>query len=257
MSELTGWQRAGVIAAQVLTVCLLGFAWQAAANAHAINTFFFSSPRIVWHQLDQWASGGELFPNVGATLYVLAIGYLLGLALGIVLGVVSGVMRTVGAVIDPFVAFFNAIPRLVLLPLLIVWFGFGYWPQIFFVVAVVVFLVAINVSAGLRQVKTILLANARVLGANGPQLVRYVYLPSIVVWIMSTARVTVGFAFQAAVAAEFIGAARGLGFLVEYGQSTFQVQQIYAALAIMIVIAVVVDLGLGAVERSTTKWLPK
>jgi NitT/TauT family transport system permease protein len=256
LREIRPWQRACVTACQVGAVVLVIVLWQVLADHHTISTFIYSDPRAVYLVLRGWVRDGSLGTNVTATCIVLVLGYAIGMLVGVALGIVMGTTRVIGQVIEPFIVFFNAVPRLVLLPLLIVWFGFGYPPQVMLVAAVLVFLVALNIATGLRHAPSAQLNHARVLGASRAQLVRYVYLPSITVWLLSTARVTVGYAFQAAIAAEFIGSARGLGSEVVFGQDTFQVSVIYAALAVMVVISVIFDLGLHYVEKRATSWMP-
>jgi NitT/TauT family transport system permease protein len=157
---------------------------------------------------------------------------------------------------EPFLAFFNAMPRLILLPLLIVWFGFGLLPKVLLVITVIVLMVALNVAAGIREVRTDLLASVRLKGASRTDLLRHVYIPSVALWVTSTARVTVGYAFNATIAAEFIGASTGLGYLMYLGQSSFQAQVIWAALLLTLVVAVIMDALLAVVEARATRWMP-
>ena len=187
---------------------------------------------------------------------VLLTGYLLGTLAGIILGVLYGTLDWLRDFGDPFLAFANAVPRIILIPLLIVWFGFGLTPKIVLVIGVIVILVMLNVSSGIREVRADLIDNARLIGANRLNLLMHVYVPSVALWIFSTARVTVGFAFNAAVAAEFIGSSQGLGYLIQFGQETFEAAQVFAAITCIIVIAIILDLLLAAVEKHATRWMP-
>ncbi|HXC76925.1 MAG TPA: ABC transporter permease subunit [Candidatus Acidoferrum sp.] len=252
------WVQRGVVTlAQVAAVVLFLVLWQQAADHKVIDSFFYSNPHDIWDQIRAWYDAGTLAGDVGATLFVLGVGYVAGVVVGVVIGVLTGAFQWVGELLDPFLVFFNAVPRLMVMPIFIVWFGFGYRPQIYLVVTVIVFQIAVNVQAGLREVKSELLQNVRVMGASRLDQIRHVYVPSIAIWITATARVTVGFAFQAAIAAQFLGASKGLGYQVVLGQGTQKVQAIFAAMLIMVVVAVVIDAVLAAVERRATRWMPR
>ena len=98
--------------------------------------------------------------------------------------------------------------------------------------------------------------NARVLGGNGFQLLGTVYLPGVALTILSSARLAVGLGFQAAVVAQFFGSPVGLGFLIAEGQQSYNPTQIYAAIVLTSLLAYVIDLGLGIVEKRASRWLP-
>lgn len=251
------WWRASLVAAQVVTVAGFIVLWQMLSDSHAIDPLFFSAPRSMGDSLRSWAQGGVLWRDLLSTLMIFVVGYVLGSVLGVVLGLVTATAPILGEALGSFVAFMNGIPRLILMPLFLIWFGFGYKPQYAYVASVVLFLVALNVAAGLKEVPSVLVANTRVLGANRRQLIAHVYLPSIAVWLTSTARVSVGYALQGAIIAGFVGASRGLGAFLVAGQANLRVNDVYAALAVAMALAVVVDLLLILVERRATRWLPR
>ena len=100
------------------------------------------------------------------------------------------------------------------------------------------------------------LDNAKLMGAGPLQLVQHVYVPSIGLWVLSTARLTVGYAFNATIAAEFIGANKGLGFLLALGQNSTNAVQVWGALTVTVVLAIIIDTLLAAVESRATRWMP-
>lgn len=249
-------QRGTVIVAQLAALALLIWLWAVLSDHKVIDPVYFSSPAKVWKQLEGWVSDGTLWGNLSDSLKVFIIGYAIGTAGGIVLGVLIGTIGWLRELAEPFLAFFNAMPRLILLPLLIVWFGFGLLPKVLLVITVIILMVTLNVAAGIREVRTDLLANVRLMGASRTDLLRHVYIPSVALWVTSTARVTVGYAFNATIAAEFIGASTGLGYLIYLGESSFQAQVIWAALLLTLAIAVIMDALLAVVEARVTRWMP-
>jgi NitT/TauT family transport system permease protein len=238
---------------QLGALALVLLLWQHGSDSGRINRGFWSSPTDVWTTLRLWLDG-TLIRALGGTLRGFAVGYLIGTGVGIALGVVLGVSRWAREIGEPFLTFLNAMPRLVLFPLLIVWFGFGFTPRYIFVALVIVVLVAINVAAGFREVRQDLISAVRIYGANPWEVVRHVYLPSVTLWVTSTARVTVGYALNAAIVSEFIGASEGLGYLIANGQATFRPAYIFAALAATVVVALVVDSALLLAERRVAPW---
>jgi NitT/TauT family transport system permease protein len=248
--------RAVVLIAQVVLVGLVLILWQVGSTHHVIDPNFFSSPGAVWDELYIWFSTGTIWGNLSATLFEFAAGYAIGTVVGVALGAAIGLSGRIREFMAPFLAFFNAMPRLVLLPLFVVWFGFGYTPRVVLVFSVVVVIVTINVGRGLQEVRTDLIDDAKIKGATRLQLFRHVYSPSMGLWVLSTARVTVGYAIDTAVAAEFIGASTGLGYLIYYGQAQVRADEIFAALVLTVVIAFIVDRCLVLVERRSLKWMP-
>ena len=245
--------RRAVMPLTVVTAALT--LWEIAARHRVIDTLFFSSPSAVAAELGLLVTDSGLVGHLLATVRVLGLGWFSGVAVGVALGLGLGLSGYVERVLSPFLAFMNAMPRLLLLPLFIVWFGFGLLPKVLLVLLVIVFGVALTVASGVRSVPRELVVNARVLGARPHQIIGSVYLPSVVLWIFTTSRTSLGFAFQAAVAAEFLGAAEGLGFLLVQGQATFDATRVWAVICVMLLMGSLLDQLLAVVESACTKWV--
>jgi NitT/TauT family transport system permease protein len=112
------------------------------------------------------------------------------------------------------------------------------------------------VSTGIREIPTDLIENTTALGASRVDLLRNVYLAGVIVWIMASARVAIGLAFQAAIVTEFFGSPHGLGFLIESGLNTFDSAAIYAALILTAVLAFVLDRAVAVISQRASRWLP-
>ncbi len=258
-------RRTVLVASQIGITVLFIFLWQYGANHHVINTFFFSKPSAIWSYLKLWSSsnqprsistGTTLWQDLWSTVFVFGFGYLIGTALGIISGIFIGTVRIVREITEPFIVFCNAVPRLILLPVLVVIFGFGYLPQVILVILVIYFIVTITIAEAIQETPRNLLENAKILGANKINLVREIYFPSLIIWILSTSRLMVGLSLQAAVAAEFIGAEKGLGFRITDGQSRFRADEMFAAFVVVLVLALLVDMVLTVVEKRATRWMP-
>jgi NitT/TauT family transport system permease protein len=230
--------------------------WQWASASGHIDPFFFGQPSRIWDQIDAWGRNGTLASNLGSTTALLLIGFAAGLLAGAVLGTAMSFSQLVHDVLDPFVVFFNAVPRIVLYPFLLVWLGFGLTTKVVIIVVVMMPTIAISVVTGFKEVDGAYLSNMRALGAGRFDLARHVYVPSLALWLLSTCRITFAFAFQAALVAELVGATHGVGFLIVQGQTQFNVDEIYAALSLVAVIAIVADVVLRTLEHRASRWIP-
>lgn len=240
----------------VMFAALLGL-WQGLSAGGVVSSFTLSSPITIGQQIYTWFATGFIWPHLEATLLVLALGYSIGVGAGIVLGMLSGLVPVMRHYLSPFMTFLNAVPRLLITPFLIGWLGFGYSPRVIVTAFVVVFLVAIIVSEGVAEVRGDYVTNARVLGANPVQMLTTVYLPGVGIWLLTSARVSVGLAIQCVLVAELFGAPKGLGYLILSGEQTFKTGQVYAAVVIAMAIAWLLDLGLSRVEARAAGWVPR
>jgi ABC-type nitrate/sulfonate/bicarbonate transport system permease component len=228
--------------------------WEAASSSGLIDSFFYGAPSGVAALLSGWIADGTLFTNIAATVSVVLVGWVLATVLGTAIALVLARLPTVRAVAAPFLAFLNGTPRIVFYPFFAIWLGFEAPSKIALIVYVVIVLVIMTVLAGMDEVPLELVNHVRVTGGRRRDLVVHVYVPSIALWILSSARLTIGFALQAAIVSEFVGPAVGLGHLAVLGQNLTTVNIVWAALATMIFVALALDVVLSMVERRVTRW---
>ena len=134
---------------------------------------------------------------------------------------------------DPYIKGFNSMPRVVLAPIFAVWFGLGIWSKVALGVTLVFFVVFFNVYQGVREVSPNLIANARMLGASPRQLLRSIYLPSAMSWVFASLHNAVGLAFVGAVVGEYLGSARGVGYLILQAEGTFDINTVFAGILVL------------------------
>jgi NitT/TauT family transport system permease protein len=234
--------------------------WEGLSQARVVQSFALPLPWQVADDLGHWFTSGtgisgSIWSNVGATLEVTVIGFLIGMALGTLIGILSGTVPVFKYAVNPFLSFFNAIPRLVLIPIFVGWLGFGDEPRIIVVVLTNVFLVAAVVQGAVEDIEGVIIAHARVLGASWSQMFRTVYVPGVGIWVVSLSRQCFGHAITAACVSEFFGAKKGLGFLISYGQMQFDAREIYAAVILTAVIGFLFDILLQQVDRRANRYL--
>ncbi|HXM31579.1 MAG TPA: ABC transporter permease, partial [Xanthobacteraceae bacterium] len=197
-----------------------------------------------------------LWPHLATTLEEALLGLLIGAATGISLGFSLARSPLVGRVLDPYIKMLNAVPRVVLAPLFLLWFGLGIWSKVALGVTLVFFIVFFNVYQGVKEVSPTVLANARMLGMNDRQLMRHVYWPSALSWMFSSLHTSVGFAVVGAVVGEYLGAAAGLGYLIQQAEGIFDVAGVFAGIFVLGVFVIVIDAIVTLVERRLLAWRP-
>ena len=165
-------------------------------------------------------------------------------------------MPVASAIFDPYIKAANSMPRVILAPIFAVWFGLGVWSKVALGVTLVFFIVFFNVYQGVREVSPVVLANARMLGASPRQLLRSVYLPSAMSWVFSSLHTAVGLAFVGAVVGEYLGSARGVGYLILQAEGVFDINTVFAGILVLTAFALSFDALVGAIENRLLAWRP-
>ena len=219
--------------------------------------FFFGEPVKIFKAVYVWFAGGEIYPHLWVTLQETALAFVIGSALGLGIGLWLGLTPFASALLDPYIKAANAMPRVVLAPIFMVWFGLGIWSKVALGVTLVFFIVFFNVSPRVDEVSPTILANARMLGMNDRQLFRHVYWPSALSWMFSSLHASVGFALVGAVVGEYMGSAAGLGYLIHEAESTFDVTGVFAGMVVLSAFVIVIDWVVTLVEDRLLAWRPQ
>ncbi len=243
--------RGRVLAWQAALGLAIVAAWQALVSARIVDPFFFSRPSDIARRIWQWMATGSLWGHLAVTIEESLFGLIAGAGLGIGLGFTLARSPLLARVLDPYIKMLNAVPRVVLAPLFLLWFGLGIWSKVALAVTLVFFVMFFNTYQGVRDADPVLIDNVRMLGATERQLLRHVLVPSALTWIFSSLQTSLGFAMVGAVVGEYLGATRGLGYVISQAEGTFDTTGVFAG---MIVLAVVVVIASSAVTR-LEKWL--
>jgi NitT/TauT family transport system permease protein len=249
--EATRFRRAVLIGRVAVAVVVLG-AWQL-ASGRLVSEFFVSSPSDVVGRLVQLVVTGELWPHLTQTLVEVGAGLLIGVPLGIALGVALGTSQLLSGWLLPYVMALYSLPRVALAPLFIVWFGIGLLSKITMVVTMVLFVIFYNVYQGVRDIDQDLLDVARSFRASRLQTLRWIVLPSLTPWLVTALRLSIGIALIGAVIAELIAASSGLGYYIKLSSNLLDVTGVFAGLAVITAVAIVLDQVLGHVERRVVR----
>ena len=184
------------------------------------------------------------------------IGFLLGTLLGVAVGFLFARWQKLARIFDPLMVALNAMPRVVLAPLFILWFGLGLLSKVVMVISLVFFVVFFSTYTGIREVDRDLVNNARILGATPRHMIRHVLLPSALTWIFSSLRTSVGFALIGAVVGEYLGSHEGMGYVISYAEPMFNATGVLAGLLVLMAAVIAIDLGLKRLDARFSYWKP-
>jgi len=261
---------------QVLVLLLFFLLWHWISRDSQV-AFFFGEPLIVLGRVWAWFTSGsgnlevglgdstwftlhfpgEIYSHLLITLTETLLAFGIGTVMGLGVGLWLALSPLTSAILDPYIKAANSMPRVILAPIFGMWFGLGIWSKVALAITLVFFIVFFNVYQGVKEVSPVVLANARMLGANARQLLRNVYLPSATSWVFSSLHTSVGLAFVGAIVGEYMGSARGVGYLILQAEGTFDINTVFAGILVLTLFALVLDGAVGMVEKRLMKWQPK
>ncbi|GAA5160829.1 ABC transporter permease [Pseudonocardia eucalypti] len=243
-----------VRAAQVAVGVVVLAGWELGAASGVLDPFFFSRPTAIAGQIVTWLTEGDIFRHLWITLEEAMLALLIGAAAGLGVGFLLARAPLLAEILDPYIKMLNALPRVVLAPIFLLWFGLGIWSKVAFGFTLVFFIVFFNTYSGIREVNRVLVDNARMLGAKEGQLLRHVFLPSALSWIFSSLHVSVGFAIVGAVVGEYLGSSEGIGFLISQAEGVFDTTAVFAGMVVLSAVVLLIDVGVHRVERYLLRW---
>ncbi|HEX6507286.1 MAG TPA: ABC transporter permease [Chloroflexota bacterium] len=244
----------------LFAVVILG-GWEIGARTGWIDPFFWGQPSRIWSQIVTWAqqgtAQGPLWEQIYTTMKETVLGFLVGVVLGVIFGIALGRIRLLADVLGPYIKAANSIPRVVLGSIFIISLGLGTPSKVALAAVLVFFVVFFNAFQGVREVDQNLVANARILGASSRQLSMQVILPSALSWIIASMHTAFGFALVGAVVGEYLGAVQGIGLMIQTAQGTFNVNGVFAAMAILAAVALTAEAIITWLESRLLRWRPR
>jgi NitT/TauT family transport system permease protein len=257
---------------QLGLLLLILLVWHLASRNQQF-AFFVGEPLLVAGRIWSWflpfglgpsalfpeglPGNADIYLHLGTTLLETVLAFGIGTVLGLACGLWLALAPLASAILDPYIKAANSMPRVILAPIFSLWLGLGIWSKVALAVTLVFFIVFFNVYQGVKEVSPVVLANARMLGANQRQLLRTVYLPSATSWVFSSLHTSVGLAFVGAVVGEYLGSARGVGYLILQAEGTFDVNTVFAGIVVLTAFALVLDAIVGKAEKRLMKWQPR
>lgn len=232
----------------------LGFflIWELLVRGLGIREVILPAPTRIFVEL--WAFKGPIMDHALATLTTTVLGFALAVIGGLVLGVAVGSSRVVYAGLYPNLIGFNSIPKVAVVPILVVWFGIGFWPAVLTAFLISFFPIAVNVATGLATLEPELEDVLRSLGASKRDILIKVGLPRSAPYFFASLKVAITLAFVGSVISETIAANEGIGYLMLQASSTFRVPLVFAGLIVISVMGIVMYAIFAVIERRFTGW---
>lgn len=215
------------------------------------------SPLAVGRFFLRVASNGELLGHIQASLARIAYANMAALGLGVPLGLAMGLSRSIERLLDGLLSVFRPIPPLAWVPLSILWLGIGTLSVVFITFLAAFFAVLINTVAGARSVDKLHMRAALSLGAGRRRLMTHVVLPTIIPYVFTGLRISIGVSWMSIVAAELIAASSGLGYMIIYYREVLRTDAIIVGMLTIGVIGLLMDLAARMLERRLMPWRPR
>jgi NitT/TauT family transport system permease protein len=226
--------------------------WDVVVTVLQIPVFVLPGPRAVWASFLQWQ--GAIWFNSAQTLYTTLVGFGLALAGGMGLGLAIGYSVLVYRALYPLLVAFNSVPKVAIVPVLVIWFGIGTIPAILTAFLISFFPIVVNVATGLATMEPELQDVLRSLGATKREIFLKVGIPRSLPYFFASLKVAVTLAFVGAVIAETVAANRGIGYLMLSASSRFDVPLVFAGLVVVAAMGVILFVVFAVIERQLTGW---
>jgi NitT/TauT family transport system permease protein len=235
-----------------LVVAGLFLVWEIACVALDIPEFVLPRPSVVLRVL--FESAGPIWFHASHTLFTTVVGFALAVVGGMLLGVFVGSSPLVYNGLYPVLIGFNSIPKVALVPVLVVWFGIGTVPAVLTAFLISFFPIAVNVATGLATLEPELEDVLRSLGAKRRDILLKVGLPRSLPYFFASLKVAITLAFVGSVISETIASNQGIGTLMVQASSSFRIPLVFAGLIVIAVMGIVMYAVFAAVERRMTGW---
>lgn len=228
--------------------------WEVASRLGWLDARFFPAPSAILHHLAFEIPPVELWNHIRATLLRVAAGYFLGTTLAVVLGVAMGLIAPLRNALYPLVAALYPIPKIAVLPLIMLIFGIGEMSKIVVVAVGSFFLVLLNTLRGVDDLNPVYRDLAQVYRLPRHRYIYSVVLPGSLPAVFTGLRLALGYSLVIVVAAEFSGANHGIGYMIWQAWETFSIKTMYAGIAVIAILGVLFSWSLDALERRLVPW---
>ena len=253
------WPLSRQLTLSVATLAVLLAVWWAVAALQLISPLFLPPPgqglqKLITIAGPQGFMEATLWQHLAASLTRIVIALLAAVLIGVPVGIAMGLNSTVLGILDPLIELYRPVPPLAYLPLMVIWFGIGETSKILLIYLAIFAPVAMSALAGVKSAQQVRIRAARSLGASRAQVLWLVILPGALPEILTGLRIGLGVGWSTLVAAELIAATRGLGFMVQSAGEFLATDVVLAGIAVIAIIAFLLELGLRALQRRLTPW---
>jgi len=235
-----------------LTATGLFLLWEFACRAFAVPEMILPAPsQIIRSMIQYWP---VIQTEAMQTLFTSLVGFALAIVCGVLLGVLVGASPGIYRAINPLLIGFNSIPKVAVVPVLVMWFGIGTVPAVLCAFLTAFFPIAVNVATGIAHLEPELADVLRSLGATKTVILRKVALPRALPYLFASLKVAITLAFVGSVVSEMVASNAGIGYLLLNASSSFRVPLVFAALIVVGVMGILMYGISDFIERRSTSW---
>ena len=226
--------------------------WELVCQAFKIPQFVLPPPSSVAASMIKWWS--PLMSNAGQTLMTTLAGFAIAVVVGLVLGIALGSSTMIYHGLYPLIIAFESVPKVAIVPILVLWFGIGTVPAILTSFLIAFFPIAVNVSTGIATVEPELRDVLRALGAKPLDIVKKIGIPRAMPYFFASLKIAITFAFVGSIVSETVGANKGIGHLIMLASSRFDVPLVFSGLIVTSIMGVSMYALARLVENCVTGW---
>lgn len=237
-----------------LTLVGVGTIWEILLYLKLADSKTLGTPIQLVVALGKILALGSNYTQFAGTVWAVIVAFILGTVGGIFCALLLGYIPVLGAACQPIISALNALPRVALAPLFVLWFGLGFRASVAVAVSMVVVFTLITVYAGLLAIPKEVITSAKVGGATGHQLFISVYLPGVAKWVITSLELNVGFSFVGVIVGQYLGAASGLGYLIESSSTAGNIPQMEGFLVVTMAIAAAFIVAIRAARKRWVRW---
>jgi NitT/TauT family transport system permease protein len=235
-----------------LVIAGMFLVWEAACRLFSIPPFILPAPSLIAESMVKWWQ--PLLTNAWATLLTTFVGFVMAVVFGLALGVAIGSSVLVYRGLYPLLIAFNSVPKVAVVPILVIWFGAGFWPAVLTAFLISFFPIVVNVATGIATVEPELRDVLRALGASSRDIIAKVGLPRAMPYFFASLKVAITVAFVGSIISETVAANEGIGHLMLVASSRFDVPLVFAGLIVTGVMGVLMYWVAVTIEERTTGW---
>ena len=240
----------GITAIQIGILILFVVLWQVLTDAKVMDSFIVSSPKKMYEVLVTLISGGELWHHVWTTLYETILSFLLSTIIGTIVAIVLWFSATLRRVIEPYLVVLNALPKIALGPLIIIWAGTGKSAIVTMAVLISVVITALNMLVGFCQTEQNKILLMQTFQANKAQIFFKLVFPANIPTLLATLKINVGMSWVGTITGEYLVSKEGLGYLIVYGSQVFRLDLVMTCTIVLCMLAGAMYGLVALLERS-------
>ncbi|KGX87029.1 ABC transporter permease [Pontibacillus litoralis] len=240
-----GWRPTAVL-------ILLFVLWELASRLFAIPVWLLPAPSDIWLEaINGWEQYNQ---HILSTILLSITGFTIGSSVGLLVAVALHLLPNVREAVYPLMILSQNIPIIVLAPLLVIWFGFGWLPKLIVIILVCFFPIAVSTMDGFRQTDRELMHYMKMAGATNGQIFRKVEWPQAIPSIFSGLKIAATYSVMGAVISEWLGANKGIGVYMTLASSSFRTDRVFVAIVLIMTMSLLFFGVITQLEKRTTKW---